>query len=418
MDQFLLLLYDLGIRVYGLLIRIASPFSKKASEWISGRRAWKKRARKNQFVERPAWIHCSSLGEFEQGRPLIDKIKEQFPDIPILLTFYSPSGFKVRQNYGRVDHVDYIPLDSRSNAQFFVKHWDPRIAIFVKYDLWFNHVKSLEDRNIPIYLISAIFSEDDFYFQWYAHPFLEMLHRIDQFFVQDENSRSVLNDHSIDQVSVVGDTRLDRVLQIADRARDVDSIKSFCANEKVIIAGSTWPKDEELLFEWIRQYETSEFDKLLIVPHELKENHLKFIEKNCPRDTVRYSNYSEEDADKVVMIVDKIGILSIIYRYARLAYIGGGFGAGIHNILEAAAYKIPVIFGPNYEKFKEAHDFIEMEVAQSVSSAEETQNAVHFLLKKQERGWIDKQLEDYFTSSGGATNLIFEFIDDHFEEVQ
>lgn len=415
MDAFLLLLYDLGVRLYGLSIKLTSSFSQKADAWIEGRKQWQKRQKENKFKESPIWIHCSSLGEFEQGRPLIEMIKEYNPDIPILLTFYSPSGYKVRQNYGKVDHVDYMPLDTKTKAKQFIKAWDPRMAIFVKYDFWFNHLKELQKRNIPIFYVSSVFQKEDFFFKWYGGPFLQTLSRIEQFFVQDENSRSVLNDHGIDQVSVVGDTRLDRVLQIVNREKHISPVKEFCEGQKVIIAGSTHIEDEKLLFEWIKEFETSEFDKLLIVPHEISEAHLRFIEKNCPRKTVRLSSYQPEDAEKIVVIVDKVGILSRLYRYARLAYIGGGFGAGIHNILEAVAYKIPVIFGPNYEKFKEAHDLIDMEVARSVNNAVETQEAVHFLLKKQERGWIEKQMEDYFTSSGGATDLIYDFIDDYFE---
>lgn len=411
-------IYQIGIRLYGLLIHFAALWNAKAKAWVAGRKDWLQlQGKEAQNASSPIWIHCSSLGEFEQGRPVIEGLKKTFPEQKILLTFYSPSGYTMRKHYRHADYIHYLPLDRKKNVADFLQLWKPRMAIFVKYDLWLNFLSGSEERKIPTLVISAVFRRKDIYFRWYGSLFLKRLKSIDYFFVQDENSRSVLNEHDIeDNIKVVGDTRLDRVLQIVEKGKHIRELQSFCKDERTIIAGSTWPEDEKMLFAWINKYDTSEFDKLVIVPHEVSETHLRFIEKNAPRKTVRLSQYSSKDIGKVIMIVDQVGILNKIYRYARLAYIGGGFGAGIHNILEAAAYKKPVIFGPRHQKFKEAEDFLELEVARSVRNADEMQESVQFLLRKQQRGWIDKQMEDYFRSSSGATKSIVEYIEDIFEE--
>ncbi len=363
----MVVLYNIGIRIYHLGILIASLFNKKARLWITGR--------KNQFIQLKAaidpsdriiWFHCSSLGEFEQGRPVIEKTNEVAPEKKILLTFYSPSGYEIRKDFQGVDNVFYLPLDTRMNARKFIRIVKPDMVCFIKYEYWFHFLKELVKNQIPVYLISAIFNKDQIFFKWYGKWFIRMLRSFNHLFVQDEASKENLAHIGINNVTVSGDTRFDRVCSIAGKSKQFPGIKTFTSGSKTLVMGSTWPGDEELLIRYIN--ENSLQLKYIIAPHEVHESNIRRIENRIKKRVVRYSNLeNSEPGSSDVLVIDTIGILSSVYQHGTVAYIGGGFGKGIHNILEAATFGLPVVFGPRFTRFKEAHDLINSGGAFSVS---------------------------------------------------
>ncbi|MDR1601075.1 MAG: 3-deoxy-D-manno-octulosonic acid transferase [Tannerella sp.] len=304
------------------------------------------------------WFHAASLGEFEQGRPVMEMIRKRYPQYRILLTFFSPSGYEVRKNYDGADVVCYLPFDTPYRVRKFLNLARPCMAIFIKYEFWLNYLEELRRRKIPAYVISAIFRREQFFFKRYGRWYRRALSCFDRLFVQDEPSAQLLAEHGITRVSVCGDTRFDRVLDIRSRARVLPALDVFAGNGKypVLVAGSTWPQDEDLIIAYFNSHPAM---KLIIAPHEIHREHLLDIESKLQRPSLRISEMDQQSvADKDCLIVDSFGLLSSIYRYGRMAYIGGGFGKGIHNTLEAAVYGIPVIFGPKYHKFKEAKDLI------------------------------------------------------------
>ena len=376
------ILYDLIIHLYGYAISVAALFNPKAKQWIVGRKAapsltpspnWGR-----EGVGATAWFHCASLGEFEQGRPVIEAFREAHPDCKIVLTFFSPSGYEVRKNYKGADHVFYLPLDTPSNAKKFVHLVRPSLVVFVKYEFWFRYLDVLYREKIPVYVVSAIFRPDQHFFRWYGGWSKKQLRKVTGFFVQDESSEELLRAKGIGQVVVSGDTRFDRVAAIAADAKPFPLVEKFAAGCPVFVAGSTWPADEELILKLIE--EVGDRVKFIIAPHEVgvervdalrdKIPNSKFQIANPEPGTILFSELTPENAASAnVLIVNGIGYLSHLYQYATIAYIGGGFGAGIHNILEAAAFGKPVIFGPNYEKFKEANELIEKGGAFSISNS-------------------------------------------------
>ena len=351
-------LYFLSIRVYPVVILLASPFNKKAKQWIAGRRNWRKNFReKINPAEKHIWIHCASLGEFEQGRPLIERIKESAPDYKIVLTFFSPSGFELRKNWPVADYIFYLPADTISNAFSFIEIIRPSIVLFVKYEFWNNYISEISGRNIPLYLVSGIFRPDQHFFKWYGRFFRNMLKKFTHIFVQDDRSVELLEGIGIRNVSISGDTRIDRVRQISQEALDLLLIDKFRAGEKLFLAGSSWKEDEEIISAYVNSDPGRM--KWIFAPHEVEKSNIERLEKLFKTSVVRYSQYTEASSSARVMIIDNIGILASAYRYAYIAAIGGGFGKGIHNILEAACWGVPVLFGPDYKDFKEAVDLIE-----------------------------------------------------------
>jgi 3-deoxy-D-manno-octulosonic-acid transferase len=353
-------LYSFGVRIYGLIIRLASLFNQKAKLWIHGRQglindlevAFEK-ARTGKPASKTAWFHCASLGEFEQGRPLIESFRQQHPEYLILLTFFSPSGYENRKNYQQADLIYYLPLDTRSNAEKFLDIVKPDIIFFIKYEFWFNYLGIIQDRKIPHYLISAIFRADQHFFKWYGDWSRKILMNFTHIFVQNEISKELLEFVGITNVSVSGDTRFDRVISIASSQKDLPVIESFCKDSTVLVAGSTWPADEKLLVKFASEYPGK--IKMIIAPHELHEDALTALTMSLGPSAVRYSKIgSSALTEKNILVLDAIGILSKVYSFGKIAYVGGGFGAGIHNILEAAVYGLPVIMGPNINKFHEA----------------------------------------------------------------
>ncbi|MBR6656389.1 MAG: 3-deoxy-D-manno-octulosonic acid transferase [Alistipes sp.] len=366
------LLYTLCMAVYAALIRFASLFNRKAKQWCDGRRGMVERMRETIGNEHNiVWIHVASLGDFEQGRPLVDYIKENYPDYKILLTFFSPSGYEVRKNYPNADYVFYIPQDTKREVVQFLDAARPKIAIFVKYEFWLNMLTELGKRNIRTFIVSSIFRRNSIFFN---RPFggiwRKALGVFETIFVQDEASKKLLAEIGVENVVVAGDTRFDRVQTIADSAEKVEVVEQFKGDSRLFVAGSTWAPDEEILLPLIKANPDVKF---VIAPHEMDGHRIERILHETK--AVRYTQCEGvEMSDKQVLVLDTMGLLSRVYGSAEWAYVGGGFGAGIHNTLEAAVYGIPVAFGKRYHKFKEARDLIALGVGRSVKNERELQS--------------------------------------------
>lgn len=355
-------MYNFAIHLYALAVKLVLPFHKKARMMYSGQReTFVLLKEKIDPAAKYVWFHASSLGEFEQGRPMIEKVRREYPHYKILLTFFSPSGYEVRKNYEGADLVCYLPFDKKRNVKKFLDLANPSFAIFIKYEFWANYLSELHRRHIPTYIISAIFRKDQVFFKWYGSGYRKVLCCFDRLFVQDEASRKLLADYGVTNVSVTGDTRFDRVVDVREQAKLLPLVEKFVASQHTgkcftMVAGSSWPEDEKILLDYFNRHPEM---KLIVAPHEIHVEHLVYIESLLKRPSVRFSEAKEDSvSDADCLIIDSFGLLSSVYRYGELAYIGGGFGAGIHNVLEAAVYGIPVFFGPKYQKFKEAKDLI------------------------------------------------------------
>lgn len=351
------LLYDFGIFLYSALLVILSPFNAKAKLLLLGRRNVFFDLAQADLSGSVIWIHAASLGEFEQGRPLIEAIRQGHPQHKIVLTFFSPSGYEVRKNYNLVDVVCYLPADTKRNALRFFEAVCPQKVFFIKYEFWSHYLSVLKTNNVPVFGVSMIFRREQSFFKWYGGFFRKMLTCFTFFYVQDKPSAALLNGLGFKNVKVVGDTRFDRVKAISESSSDFPLIANFVDGaECVIVAGSTWGADESILVNYLKS--ANGVVKLIIAPHEIHEEHLKQIEEKCGGMSHRYTQSSLLSPDCSILIVDTIGMLSAIYKYGHIAYVGGGFGKGIHNTLEAATYGMPIFFGPKYQKFKEARDLI------------------------------------------------------------
>lgn len=373
---------------------------------------WKTNSILRDKIDRNAkyiWFHASSLGEFEQGRPMMEKIKSDYPGYKILLTFFSPSGYEVRKNYGGADVICYLPFDTPYKVRKFLNLANPVMAIFIKYEFWGNYLKELNSRGIPTYIISAIFRKDQLFFQWFGKPYRKMLFFFDHIFVQDTRSEELLNQFGITNVTVAGDTRFDRVLEVYNQSRSIPSVEMFVRKKDdrqvTLIVGSSWPQDEQLFIKYFNEHPEI---KLIIAPHEIHREHLMLIESLLRRPSIRLSEAHNQDlSDKDCLIVDSFGLLSSIYRYGDLAYIGGGFGNGIHNTLEAAVYGIPVIFGPKFHKFKEAKLLIEVGGGFSISDEKSFDNKMDELLSNRDLlKAAGKAAGDFVDHNAGATDQI------------
>ena len=397
------ILYSISIYIYGAFVSLASLFNEKARMLLKGEHnAFKLLKEKVDPNAGYVWFHAASLGEFEQGRPVIEQLKREQPGIKILLTFFSPSGYEVRKNYTGADIVSYLPLDTPGNAWYFVNLVKPSQAIFIKYEFWPNYLLALKAANVPIFSISAIFRPEQIFFKIYGKWYLNLLRTFNHIFVQDNVSLQLLEDHKIRNVSVCGDTRFDRVYDLYSQAKALPVIEEFAKNaSEVIVAGSTWPKDEELLVRYLKLHPHVKF---IIVPHEVHSSHILELSKLLDGKFVRYSDATTENVKTInCLVVDVIGVLSSIYRYAQVAYIGGGFGVGIHNTLEAAVYGIPVVFGPNYLKFREARELIAVGGAFSISNYVLLEAQLDRLLKDKQAG---KMAGEYVMQNTGATEKI------------
>jgi len=400
-------LYKAGIIAWSFLVRTAALFNPKAKQFIRGRKNWRKNlASKIETNASYIWVHCASLGEFEQGRPLIEEIKKRYPQYRILLTFFSPSGYEIRKNYDQADIVMYMPLDSPRNAKDFIRIAKPQKAFFIKYEYWYFFISELKKQNIPLYIVSAIFRETQPFFKknlqgrWYG----KILHMPSHFFVQDEKSAQLLQSAGVSRVTVSGDTRFDRVAAIAKAAKDIPLVEKFSSGNPLLIAGSTWKPDEELLTEYINSHPL----KMVVAPHEVTPANISQLEQLLKKPFIRFSKAAEVNPEEYqVLIIDSVGMLSSLYRYGTISYIGGGFGVGIHNILEAAVFGLPVVFGPRYEKFREAVELKKEGGAFSVKTYEQMKEVLDGFLNDQ------LQLEKssaactaFVAKNTGSTNLI------------
>ena len=347
-------MYNLGIYLYLIGVAIASLFNEKVRKmWRGERDAIRVLKEKVDPEARYVWFHAASLGEFEQGRPLMEQLHREHPDYKILLTFFSPSGYEVRKNYEGADIICYLPLDTITNARRFLRAIHPVMAFFIKYEFWYNYLHILKHRNVPVYSVSSIFRPDQIFFKWYGKQYAHVLKCFTHFYVQNQTSKELLAKIGITDVSIVGDTRFDRVLQIKEAAKQLPVVEAFCQQQKVFVAGSSWQPDEDIFIRYFNEHPEW---KMVIAPHVIGEDHLQqIIGKLEGRKVVRYSQATEENVrDAEVLIIDCFGLLSSIYRYATVCYVGGGFGVSIHNTLEAAVWDKPVIFGPENKKFQEA----------------------------------------------------------------
>lgn len=403
-------LYNLGILIFSALARLISPFNTRASLWAKGREKWEEKiAASIKPGEKTIWIHCASLGEFEQGRPVIEGIKMDFPEYKILLTFFSPSGYEIRKNYALADCVSYLPADTKKNADRFIQLAHPEMVIFVKYEFWKNYISSLYEKGIPIYLISGIFRPGQHFFKWYGSFFRDILKKFDRFFLQNQQSCDLLSGIGLNNCIVTGDTRFDRVIAIAGTAKKIQQIEDFKGNEKLFLAGSSWKRDEEIIAEYVNAYPLKM--KWVFAPHEIDKSNISRLEKLFRVKCVRFSEYREDSADARVLIIDNMGMLSSAYRYAYIAAIGGGFGKGIHNILEPACWGIPVIFGPNHDKFREAVDLKKLGAAKSYSGFEEFQRNLELWLNDEKLYSYSAEIAlNYVKENAGATNIIIKTI--------
>lgn len=409
----MLWLYNIGIQLYALLISIFSTFNTKASLFIQGRRnIFARIAQKIDSSQKHIWFHFASLGEFEQGRSVLEKIKEQYPEKKIVITFFSPSGYEIRKNYALADGIFYLPLDTASNAKKLIAAINPELAIFTKYEYWYHYFRELNKNNIPLLIISGIFRPGQVFFKAYGGFHRKMLACVSHFFVQNQESMTLLKTIDIQNVTLSGDTRFDRVAAHARSVKKTDLVQAFCKTQPVLVAGSTWPQDEQLIANLCKAHPGWKF---IVAPHEISAAHISEIEKLFP-EAVKYSalqtTTNPADSNQQVLIIDNIGILSALYAYGKIAYIGGGFGAGIHNTLEAAAFGLPVLFGPRYDKFQEAKDLIALGAAKSISNGTELSAAFDDLSKNEEAGLIAK---DYVNAKTGATDQILNYVSGYFK---
>ncbi|MET1056555.1 MAG: glycosyltransferase N-terminal domain-containing protein [Pedobacter sp.] len=407
----MLWLYNFAIFLYKIVLHIASIFNTKAKLFLKGR--------KNIFniiknevdvTKKHIWFHFASLGEFEQGRPVLEELKKLYPDKPVIITFFSPSGYEVRKDYPLAEKVFYLPLDTRKNAAEFVRLINPEIAVFTKYEFWYHYFRALHQQQVPLFIISGIFRPDQVFFKWYGNFYRKILGFVTYFFVQNAQSVNLLKALNLQNVSLSGDTRFDRVAENALMPKELPLIRKFCADAPVFIAGSTWLPDEQLLKDLLVQYPEWKF---VIAPHETHAAHIDELLKLMPGAS-RYTQLEKlpaqaEDSalNHQVLIIDNIGILSSVYQYGRIAYIGGGFGTGIHNTLEAAAFGLPVIFGPKYDKFQEAKDLLALQAAVSIRSAEELSAAFNKLQKDGQAGLAAKK---YVEDKTGSTAQIIKHL--------
>ena len=348
------MIYNLVIYLYLLGVAVYSRFNEKVRKmWRGEREAFRILREKVDPNAKYVWFHAASLGEFEQGRPLMERLRQEHPEYKILLTFFSPSGYEVRKNYEGADIICYLPLDTITNARRFLRTVRPVMAFFIKYEFWYNYLHILKHRHIPVYSVSSIFRPEQVFFKWYGRQYGRVLNCFTHFFVQNEISKTLLEKIHIKNVTVVGDTRFDRVLQIKEAAKHLPIVETFKQDAQVFVAGSSWPPDEEIFIPYFKKHPEW---KMIIAPHVIGEDHLRQIEKLLEgRKVIRYTKAENAQlADADVLIIDCFGLLSSIYHYGEIAYVGGGFGVGIHNVLEAAVWDVPVFFGPNNQKFQEA----------------------------------------------------------------
>ncbi len=412
-------MYSLGIYLYALLVRLVAALGhRKARAMVRGQRdTWRILREKIDPTARYVWFHAASLGEFEQGLPLIERLRREQPSRKILLTFFSPSGYEVRKDYKGADVVCYLPFDSPTAARRFIKWARPEMAFFIKYEFWRNYIDVLSKKSIPVYSVSSIFRPGQIFFRWYGRKYARCLRRITHFFVQNERSVELLHIIGVqDNVTIVGDTRFDRVIDIRNNARPLPLVEQFTRAKEdsnaapfVLVAGSSWQPDEDILLDYVNRHPDL---RLVIAPHVVNDAHIQEIEQKLTTPALRYSQATLENVDDYrVLIIDGYGLLSSIYRYATVAYVGGGFGVGIHNVPEAAVYGIPVIIGPNHQRFAEAVALIANGGCKSIKNAEDFSVIMDdFLENPAHIAQAGSAAGDYIHQNAGATPLIYQHV--------
>lgn len=404
------MIYDVIMFLYVSAVRLAALFSKKVSLMVKGEsEAFDVLKKKVDPSARYIWFHAASLGEFEQGRPLIEEIRKRYPGYKILQTFFSPSGYEVRKDYKGADIVCYLPLDTPGNVRRFIDLARPCMAFFIKYEFWKNYLNELKRRGIPVYSVSSIFRQGQIFFRWYGREYRKVLECFTHLFVQDEESVRLLGSIGVNRTTIVGDTRFDRVLEICRQAKELPLVECFKGKNVTMVAGSSWAPDEDIFIPYFNAHPEM---KLIIAPHVIDEGHLKEIVAKLDRTVVRYTQATEESAKQAdCLIIDCFGLLSSIYRYGEIAYIGGGFGVSIHNTLEAAVYGIPVIFGPNNRKFREAQGLKECKGGFEISGKEDFNALMDRFLT--DYGFLDKggkRAGNYVRSNAGALDKIMSIV--------
>ena len=400
------MIYNLAMYILELGVKLAALFSDKPAKMVKGYREvfdllQRKIDRNAQYI----WFHAASLGEFEQGRPLIERIRKEYPQYKILQTFFSPSGYEVRKNYDGADIVCYLPIDTPSNVKKFVDLVNPCMVFFVKYEFWQNYLNTLYKKGIPVYSVSSIFRSNQIFFRWYGKGYQQVLKTFAHLFVQNEESKQLLAGIGVNNTTVVGDTRFDRVLDICSAAKQLPLVQKFKGDALTFVAGSSWGPDEDIFIKYFNAHPEM---KLIIAPHVVNDSHLKEIESKLQRSSIRYTKATEENVQQAdCLMIDCYGLLSSIYRYGEISYIGGGFGVGIHNVLEAAVYGIPVIFGPNNKKFREAQHLLANKGGFEINSYEDFEQLMNkFLTDEAYLKQSGKAAGDYVKGNAGAMEKI------------
>jgi 3-deoxy-D-manno-octulosonic-acid transferase len=397
--------------MYGFVIRMASISNPKAKLWVQGRKDWRRKLQEHISKinsSKKIWVHCASLGEFEQGRPLIEGIKQKYPEYKIILTFFSPSGFEGSKNYQHADVIAYLPLDTRSNADDFLEIIKPHLAVFIKYEFWINFLNALKGSGVRTYLVSAVFKDHHPFFKWYGNIFKRSLLAFEILLVQDEHSKELLQTIGYTNVSTCGDTRFDRVLEIKQKFVPISELEKFKGQSKLIVCGSTWPGDDDLIIQAYKKLNDPKL-KLLLAPHEIDAASIDQLRQKLQTADLNYAVFTEGLKEGCnVLILNTMGMLSRSYFYADVAYVGGGFNDGIHNILEPAVYFIPVAFyGTSFQKYNEAVDLVNLQAVRNVSGAEELfeywKNGLENSTEKQR---ISFTLKSYFELNGNVTSKV------------
>lgn len=399
-------MYEIVISLYTLGVAVMSLFNDKVKKmWRGEREAFRVLRNSVDPGSRYVWFHAASLGEFEQGRPIMERLRREHPELKILLTFFSPSGYEVRKNYEGADIICYLPLDTYFNARRFLNLVHPEVAFFIKYEFWWNYLHILKRRNVPVYSVSSIFRPNQVFFRWYGRTYSNVLKCFTRFFVQNEVSRQLLAKLGITEVEITGDTRFDRVLQIKSQAKSLPIVEAFRQDYKVFVAGSSWPPDEDI---FIKYFNGRDDWKLIIAPHVIGEDHLQQILSKLKGKAVRYTEATPESvADAKILIIDCFGLLSSIYGYGHVSYVGGGFGVGIHNVLEAAVWNIPVIFGPNNERFQEAQDLLASGGGRQIDGYQRFESLMNSYIADDSLRKADgDKAAQYVSSKAGATGKI------------
>ncbi len=406
-------MYQIAIYLFQLGVAVASLFNKKVKTmWQGERNAFSVLREKVDPQAKYVWFHAASLGEFEQGRPLMELLRKNHPEYKILLTFFSPSGYEVRKNYQGADIICYLPIDTIGNSRKFLRTIRPCMAFFIKYEFWYNYLHILKHRNVPVYSVSSIFREDQIFFKWYGCQYAYVLKCFSRFFVQNEESKNLLATIGITNVDVVGDTRFDRVLQIKEQAKQLPIVEAFVRGDspcKVFVAGSSWPPDEDIFINFFNQHKDW---KLIIAPHVIDDSHLEQILSKLDRKTIRYTQATPETAAQAeCLLIDCFGLLSSIYQFGDVAYVGGGFGVGIHNVLEAAVWDIPVIFGPNNKRFQEAQGLKAAGGGFDISTADDFRQVMSRFMNDQEYlSTAGKNAGAFVQSLAGVTDRVFRLL--------